>query len=190
MYANLNAKGKVDSYTRQTISKVEGSANNMSISYVAQPLDKKQQPLGDIQVPYTIKVRNGFMEWDMKSFASPGTEGLVEFEGDQMRMPTSIAPGDKLSDLHFIMTVTIGFKIKTEVAITEQECLGIEEVSVPAGTFKCHKMTQTSTATAMRRSITTKTVSWYAPGIGSVKSETFNDKGKLQTVVQLQSVEE
>jgi hypothetical protein len=190
VHANLNAKGKTESYTRQIVRKVEGGGSNMSISYIVQPLDKNQKRAGDIEVAYTVGVHNGMMEWDLKNFAAPGTEGVVQIEGDRLQIPTSIAPGDKLSDVHFTMTVNLGFKIKTEVALTEQECLAVETITVPAGTFKCYKMTQTSTATAMRRSITTKAINWYAPGIGSVKSETFDGKGKLQSIVQLQSLED
>ena len=190
VYANLNAKGKADSYTRQIVKKVEGSGSNMSISYVAQALDKNQKRLGDMEMLYTVGVRNGVMEWDLKNFAAPGTEGVVQIEGDKLLIPTSVSPGDKLKDVHFTMTVSLGFKIKTEVVLTEQECLAVENITVPAGTFKCYKMTQISTVTAMRRSITTKNLNWYAPGIGSIQSETYNDKGKLQSSIQLQSLEE
>ena len=191
VYANLNAKGKADSYTRQVIKQVEGSGNNLSISYVAQILDKNRKPIGNnpVEVPYTVTVTNGVVEWDMKSYAAPGTESLIEIEGDKLRIPSTLSPGEKLDDAKFTLTVNMGFKIRTEVSLTEQECLAIEDVTVPAGTFKCHKVTQTNAATAMRKTVTTKTVTWYAPGIGTVKSETFNDKGKLQTSTELHAIE-
>jgi hypothetical protein len=82
----------------------------------------------------------------------------------------------------------MGLKIRTEISLTDQQCLAIEDVIVPAGTFKCHKVTQTSTATVMRRTIITKTISWYAPNIGTVKSETYDDKNKLQSSIELVQV--
>jgi opacity protein-like surface antigen len=189
LYANLDAKDKVDSYTRQTIQQVEGSGNNMSITYVGQLLDKNRKPASDLEVPFTVTVNNGVVEWDMKMYAAPGTEGFIEIEGDKLRIPSSLSPGDKLDDAKFTMTLNMGFKIRTEISLTEQECLAIEDVTVPAGTFKCHKVTQTGTATVMRKTTTTKTVSWYAPGIGTVKTESYNDKGKLQSSTVLQAVE-
>ena len=189
LYANLDAKDKVDSYTRQTIQQVEGSGNNLSITYVGQLLDKNRKPASDLEVPFTVTVNNGVVEWDMKMYAAPGTEGFIEIEGDKLRIPSSLSPGDKLDDAKFTMTLNMGFKIRTEISLTEQECLAIEDVTVPAGTFKCHKVTQTGTATVMRKTTTTKTVSWYAPGIGTVKTESYNDKGKLQSSTVLQAVE-
>jgi len=56
---------------------------------------------------------------------------------------------------------------------------------VPAGTFKCHKITQTATTTVMKRKTETKTISWYALGIGTVKTETYNDKNKLDNTTEL-----
>ena len=189
VYANLDAKGKVDSYTRQTIRNVEGSGNNLSVTYVGQSLDKNRKPVSDLEVPLTVTVNNGVVEWDMKSFAAPGTEGLIEIEGDKMRLPSNLSPGDKLDDAKFTMTLNMGLKIKTDMTITNQQCLAIEDVTVPAGTFKCHKVTQTGTATVMRKTTTTKTISWYAPGIGTVKSESYNDKDKLQSSTVLEAIE-
>ena len=186
-YVNKDAKGKANSYVRQTIKTVEGSGDNFSITYVGEALDKNQKSLSDppLEVPYTVTVHNGVVEWDMKSFAAPGTEGFIEIEGDKIRIPSTLSPGDKLDDAKFTMTMNMGFKIKTEVAITGQQCLAIEDVTVAAGTFKCHKVTQTSTATVMRKTTTTKTVSWYAPGIGTVKNETYDAKDKLTGSMEL-----
>ena len=191
LYANLNAKGSAESYSRLTIQKVEGSGNNLSINYVSQALDKNRKPLNDapIEVPLKVTITNGIVEWDMKSFAAPGTEGFVEIEGGKIRIPSSLAPGDKLDDVLYTMTLNMGFKIRTEIALTEQSCLAIEDVTVPAGTFKCHKITQTSKATVMRKTVTTKTLSWYAPNIGTVKSETYDEKGKIQSSTVLQAIE-
>ena len=186
-YVQKDAKGKAESYSMLTIKNVEGSGDNMSISYVGQVLDKNRKQIGDapLEIPYTVTISNGVVEWDMKSFAAPGTEGLIEIEGDKLRIPPTLSPGDKLSDAKFTMTINMGFKIRTEVSLTDQECLAIEDVAVPAGTFKCHKVTQTSSATVMRKTSITKTVSWYAPGIGTVKSETFDSKNKLQSSQEL-----
>ena len=189
LYANIDAKGKINNYTRLTIKKVEGSGSNFSISYVGQVLDKNNNPANDIEIPYTVTVVNGVVEWDMKSFAAPGTEAFIEIEGDKIRIPSSLAPGDKLDDVRFTMTLNMGIRIRTEISLTEQQCLAIEDVTVPAGTFRCHKLTQTSSATVMRRTSITKTVSWYAAGIGTVKSETYDDKNKLQSSTVLHAIE-
>jgi len=186
-YVQKDAKGKAVSYSVLTIKNVEGSGDNMTISYVGQVLDKNRKQVSDtpLEIPYTVTISNGVVEWDMKSFAAPGTEGLIEIEGDKLKIPNSLSPGDKLDDAKFTMTVNMGFKIRTEVSLTDQECLAIEDVTVPAGTFKCHKVTQTSVATVMRKTSTTKTITWYAPNVGTVKSEVYDSKNKLQSGQEL-----
>lgn len=189
VYANLNARGRAESYTRQTIRKVEGSGDNLTINYTALPLDRNRRPVVTSGISYTVAIVNGVVEWDMRSYAATGTVGAIEIEGDNLRIPSSLAPGVKLDDVKFTLTVNLGFRIRTEMLLSEQECLAIEEITVPAGTFTCYKVTQTSAATMGRRTLTTKTITWYAPGVGSVKSETYNDKDKLQSATELQSIE-
>ena len=191
LYSNLDAKGRVESYTRQTIRNVEGSGNNLSVTYVGQALDKNRNPLSELEIPFTVTINNGVVEWDMKNFVAitPETANFIEIEGDKLRIPSTLSPGDKLNDVKYTMTLNMGIKIRTEISLTEQQCLAIEDVTVPAGTFKCHKVTQTSAATAMRRTTTTKTISWYAPNIGTVKSETYDEKGRLQSSMALHAVE-
>ena len=190
VYANLDAKGKVVSHLLQTIKDVKASGNNYTIHCVSQGLDKNRNPLSDppTEMPLIVNVSNGVVEWDMKSFAV-GTEGAIEIEGDKLQMPSTLKIGDKLKDVAFSMTINVGIQIRTEISLTDMECVGVEEVTVPAGTFKCHKVTQTINTTAMRRTLTTKTLTWYAPGIGTVKSETYDAKGSLTAKMELVAME-
>jgi len=190
LYANLDAKGKIENYTQQTVKKVEGSGSNLTISYVSQVLDKNREPIaeGIDEIPLTITIKDGVVEWDMRTFATSELNEFIEIEGDKLRIPTKLSPGDKWDDVKFTVTISMGIKIRTSMALTDQQCLAIEEITVPAGTFKCHKITQTSTATVMRRNTTTTTVTWYAEGIGMIKSETFDAKGKLQNSMMLQEL--
>jgi hypothetical protein len=69
--------------------------------------------------------------------------------------------------------------------MTDGKCLAIEEVTVPAGTFTCHKITQTATTTIMKKKVVAKTVSWYALGVGTIKTESYNEKDKLNSCTEL-----
>jgi hypothetical protein len=125
----------------------------------------------------------------MKAFGAPGTEAFIEIEGDKLRIPSNLEPGSKLDDVKFTMTLNMGFKVRTEIVLSNQECVAVEDLTVPAGTFKCYKVTQTSTATVMRKTVTTKTITWYTPNIGSVKSESYDEKNKLQSSNVLHAIE-
>ena len=203
LYAHLDKKGDINNYTRQTVTKIEGSGQNFSINYVTQLLDKNRKPIEDNpEFTFTITVINNVMELDLNNFggqianfAGALGEASVEITGDKIKLPASLKVGDKLNDARYTITVNMDFaKFTSEVAITQHECIAIEDIKVPAGAFKCYKLTHNSTATAMAntamaKTITNKTLTWYASGVGVIKSETYDSDGKLQSGMQLQSIE-
>jgi hypothetical protein len=104
-------------------------------------------------------------------------------------IPTNLQVGQTLKDANMVMSMNMGFiKMKTEVNMTDGKCLAIEDITVPAGTYKCHKVTQTAQATVMKIKSTSTTLTWYTPGIGSVKNETYDKNNKLQSSMELVSV--
>ncbi len=191
VYAQKNGKGKVESYSRQTIKDVEGAGSNMTISYVMEILDKNQKPQSDppIEVPCKVIIKDDVVILDMNQmFAGMQKDQQVKMEitGVPMELPNNMQPGQVLKDADMTMTMDMGImKMKTVMKMTDGKCLAIEDVTVPAGTFKCHKITQTVTTTVMKRDIVARSVSWYAPGVGTVKTESYDDKDKLQGSTEL-----
>ena len=191
LYEQKNAKGKTESFTKQTIKKVEGSGSNMTISYVAESLDKNRKPVSGApaEIPFKVIIKNDVVILDMNQlFAGMQKDQQFQMEitGVPMELPGNMKPGQSLKDAEVTMTIDMVFaKMKTTMKMTDGKCIAIEDVTVPAGTFKCHKVTQTVTTTVMKKNVVTRTVSWYAPGIGSVKNETYNDKDKLTNSMEL-----
>ena len=190
VYAQKNAKGKPDSYSKLTIKDVEGSGSNMTISYVTEVLDKDRKSTNPpTEVPLKMVIKDGVMILDMKEmFAGQQKDQQmqVEITGMPMEMPINMQPGQSLKDADVTMTVDMVFmKLKTTMKMTDGKCLAIEDVTVPAGTFACHKITQTVSTTIMKKNVVTRTVSWYAPGIGTVKTETYSDKDQLKGSTEL-----
>jgi len=191
IYEQKNSKGKTDSYSKLTIKNVEGSDNNMTVSYLAEILNKdmKSQFNPPLEIPLTATVKDGKVILDMKQlFVSrqKDPQAQVEISGAPMELPCDLQPGHSLKDAEATMTVDmVIMKLETKVRMTDGKCLGVENVTVPAGTFTCHKIAQTVTSTIMKKQIVSKTISWYAPGIGVVKTETYNDSEQLQDSVEL-----
>ena len=191
VYEHKNDKGKTEGFTQQTIKNVEGSGSNMTISYVAENLDKNRKPLSNpsVEIPYKVIIKDDVMTLDMNQMFTnlpQDTRAAVEITGVPMELPGDLQPGQPLKDANMAMTMDMGImKMKTEMKMTDGKCLGIEEVTVPAGTFECHKITQTVTTTIMKRPVVTRTVSWYAPGTGVVKTESYDEKDKLQSSTEL-----
>jgi len=194
VYAQKNAKGNIDGYTRMTIKNVEGSGNNMTISYVAESLNKNMKPVSNppMEIPLKVTIKDGVMILDMKEmFAGQMKDQQIKMEitGVPMELPASLQPGQSLKDAEVTMSIDLVItKMTTTVKITDVKCLAIEDVTVPAGTFTCHKVTQTSSTTVMKKTVTGRTVTWYAPGIGTVKNETYDGKDKLTGSMELVEV--
>jgi len=190
VYAQKNAKGNPESYSKTTINNVEGSGNNMTISYTTQILDKNKKPSNPpVEVPLKVVIKNGVMILDMKGmFAGQQKDQQIKMEitGAPMELPVNMQPGQPLKDADVTMSMDMGImKLKTTMKMTDGKCLAIEDVTTPAGTFTCHKISQTVSTSVMGKTVTSRTVSWYAPGIGAVKTETYNDKDKLQGSTEL-----
>ena len=119
----------------------------------------------------TMEVRNGNAMISM----GQGDIDLTATDPELLRIPNKLAVGYKLPLGEMIVDLG-GFRVKS--TITENEVVAREEITTPAGTFKCYVVQQTSEGRVMgiKSSSTIKT--WYARGIGQVKMETYS-KGDL-----------
>lgn len=67
--------------------------------------------------------------------------------------------------------------------------MGKERITVPAGTFDCWKVSETVEYTMRGKSQAHFTrLTWYADGIGEVRSEDLDDAGDVIREVELVSV--
>jgi len=185
-----NEKGKTKGYSQLTIKNVEGSGNNMTITYGVQILDKdKKAPNPPFEAQCKVIVQNGVTILDMSQmFSGMQKDQTIKMEitGMPMELPGDMQPGQSLKDANMTMSIDLGFtKMNTTMTMTNGKCLAIEDVTVPGGTFKCYKITQTVSTTIMGKTVVSTTLSWYAPGIGTVKSETYNSKDQLQSSQEL-----
>ena len=191
VYAHKNAKGQVESHTRQTVKNVEGSGGNMTISYAVEALDKNQKSVSDppIEMSCTVVVKDYviFMDMNQMFLGQLSDMGLkMEVTGVPMELPGNMQPGQTLKDANMSMSIDMGImKMRTDIKMTDGKCLAIEETTVPAGTFTCYKVTQTVTTTVMRRDVVSTTVTWYVPGVGTIKTESYDNRNRLSGSTEL-----
>ena len=69
---------------------------------------------------------------------------------------------------------TMNFKI------TERKVEAQESITTAAGTFECYKLSQKTNTKISFMDKTYTSIAWYAPEIGSVRSETYSESGKLE----------
>jgi len=183
-YANKDARGNIESYTILTIKDVKGSGRNMTITYGAKTLDKDRKPSKDApdEQVFQVVIKDNVVIFDMNQMipAQMKEQGVkMDITGTPMELPNNLQPGQALKDSVLTMTMDLGIMKMSSTVKSEGKCVAIEDVRVPAGRFKCHKINQKITTTAMGTNAVTTALTWYAPNIGTVKTETYDDKNKL-----------
>jgi type 1 fimbria pilin len=103
-----------------------------------------------------------------------------------MVTPYKLKEGDILPDVNCDIKVSF---IKINCKITNRKCLGFETITVPAGTFNCRKISQTTTVKAMGKSEINTSIEWEAEGIGTVRNEVYDKKSNLVSYSELTKIE-
>ena len=188
VFVSKDAKGKITSQTRNTIKNITGDKNAFAIEYESESLDDKGKPVNQDQpliFNFRVVIKDGLMYLDMKGLfgTMEGIDG-VQASGTAVKIPSNLSVGQSLDNAK--ASVKIGF-INCVVIITEGKCLAIEDVTVEAGTFRCYKVSQKTNITTMGIKTEGTTVTWYAKGVGAVKTESYDKNGKLQSTQELKS---
>jgi hypothetical protein len=79
--------------------------------------------------------------------------------------------------------------IKLNMNITDRSVVTSEVVKTPAGSFDCMKIVQTTSMDGLGKS-TYESASWYAKGVGMVRTENYDKKGELDTYTELTSLKQ
>ena len=175
-YVLKDAKGAVTSYTKSVVTAIEATdAKNFTVTYSSEVFDKNHKSLA-APVASTITVKDGAVE------TTPIMEG-VEIEGTLPAYPAELSVG-QVMEYSFSMK-TMGIKSTTSGKNT---VVAKESVTTPAGTFDCFKVEGETSSKALMSTTKIKTTSWIAAGVGTVKAEIYDGKGKLQSSQELTSL--
>jgi len=182
---NYDKKDKLTSITRYTVLEKEVyGENNVKVKVQLKAYDKKDEETMEGQLEMLCE--DGVYYVDMKDYINPESMGIEDMEdmeitvdANNMEMPANPEVGQTLNDGYIKMSFgASGVSVMNiTVNITNRTVEAIEDITTPAGTFNCVKISQDiETKTFMKN--TAKSVEWYAKNIGAVRSETFNNKGK------------
>lgn len=182
--SNYNKKEKLTGVSLYETVSEEHTGNKTIWVLKFKAVDKK----GEETMPEsstTIVCENGVFKMDMSEFIPKETlQGMkdmeVEMESTDLNFPTIKDVNSELKDGTIKITAfSSGVKIMTvDMTITDRVIEGIETVETEAGSFECLKITQNTLVDMGIMKRTMKSTSWFLPGFGVVKSESFNKKGK------------
>lgn len=108
-------------------------------------------------------------------------DASVSVTGDKIIYPKKLSTGSSLPDASIEIKMEMQgmpFPFKSNVKVMNRKVVGEEDITVPAGTFKCWKITY-DVEYKILVGFKGKATEWISPGKGFIKSEAYNKNGKL-----------
>lgn len=100
----------------------------------------------------------------------------LKFKGDNaFSLSNEAKAGASIPDRSYSVIQNM---LKNEVTISGASYLGTEKVSTTAGKFDCLKISYLKRTKIVLKSTTWRVTEWYAEGVGLVKSESYDTKGR------------
>lgn len=195
-YQNYDAKDKSTGRHEISVHSFFETSGGFIARLKSTIYDKKGKELFNSELEY--KCEDGIMYVDMNRFVS--TEQLQAFgayemqmESENLEIPNQLEPGMELGDGSITITASNSpISMTMNVTISNRKVEAEEEIEVPAGTYNAFKFTSdTGTRIKMGMSIERnyKSVQWYAEDVGMIRSESYDDRGRLQGYSVLSSIE-
>ena len=180
---NYDAKGKLTGTSQQTILSVDQIPGGLSLKVKSESLDSKDK----LQYSQELGMRceNGVFYMDMKNFLDPNTmsgfkDMEVSVDGIDLEYPSVLQIGQTLKDGDIQMKFMSGGMsiMSMSVRMYNRKVEALENITTPAGTFECYKLTYDMEIKSMIK-MNVKATQWVARNVGAVKTESFDKNGKL-----------
>jgi len=150
----------------------------------------------------TYKCEGDKVYMDMKAFFANNFSGLaskggmeMEIEDAYLSFPSTMKVGDELEGTKFKITAKKDGKplMVTTNDIKDRKVLATEKITTPAGSWNCLKISETSVVTSsmMGKELSareTKTIYWFATGVGVIRNDNYDKDGKLTMQTDLISL--
>lgn len=194
-YRHFDEKGKDKSLAKQKITSLETEGNKNTVNIEAEIENNKKKKSKDedkIIAKFAMTCEGDKLTLGIESMISPQMQEQfkdmeIEISGTPMTLPSKMQVGDQLEDANVKIAVKMGevSMFGTTVNIIERKVEAEETITTPAGTFQCIRLSSVIETKMGFIQRTGRNVEWFAQGVGMVKSETYNKKGKLEATSEL-----
>ncbi len=170
--------------TTLEIGEVEQDGSCTLVNYTITLRKANGQPMFGGAAPMTARIEKNGDTWTDLGGAVKGMlknmfpTTKLKGSGDAAIMPANLHPGDSLPEAHCCVMAGIA---KLTIDVTERSVLREETITTPAGTFKCMVARQHKVENAPLHHADNWSDSWYAPGVGYVRHDTYDKKMVLLT---------
>lgn len=186
---NFNQRDRLQSTQEIRVRQVETDGESIIATMDSRFFDQRgrEQHEGSFRVICT----GNQMMVDVQSLLDPnmmeGFQGMeVQVEGNHIILPSGMQAGQSLPDAELQMKVTTGGVTFADIkfTISNRKVESREKVEVPAGSFDSYKLSyetfmETRTMGIPIR-VSGRVVEYHAPGIGAVRTETYDSRDRLQ----------
>lgn len=189
-HTHYDAKGKVTTVSTSTIDLIEAIDKGYKAQVRRSLVDDKGKVVSVGE--YSVRCLNGVIHMDVNSMLNPSmTEAYQSMEmtllGDGFQIPENLSVGQELPKGNTINEVTSkGLPIMTmNFEVLDRKVEARENISTPIGHYDCYKIRETINTQAMFLTRSFTSVSWYSKHVGLVRQETYDQKGKLSSWMEL-----
>ena len=192
-------KGKETSKVHQKVleAKKQGNVQEVRVQNRLEAKDQEDIPDSLLVQEFTLRCENGKFNVNWDSYIDKNMlnayQGMdVEINTDEMFIPSDLKAGQTFPDATATITVrNSGIKlVSITIKVTERKVEGFEKITTPAGTFDCAKISSVTESKIMFKTIKVKTTEWIAEGVGIVKTENYDKKGKLESYSLITEIKE
>lgn len=185
----FNAKDKPGGTIRYDVLDVTQEGGKKILSVQAEMRDDKKEEIMSTS-NYKVACDGDNIYIDMSAYFNQQQlqaykEMDMSLEAEDFVLPAGMGPGTALKDARATIKVSNEGKNITTMSIhsSGKKVTGEENITVPAGTFDCLKiegvfLSEIETF-GIPIKINLRSVEWYSKGVGLVRSESYNKKGKL-----------
>ncbi len=187
-------KDKVSTVLKYQVEKSTPTTNGIDVFFSNQTYDNKGKLV--VKGDFDMQCKDGQIYADVRNIASdiaPAADAEVSITGDKLTYPHNLTAGQKLDDVNCQIKQTMsgsGMTLLTvTMNITNRKVEGFETITTPAGTFECVKISydyDTKVAFVKKQG---RSVEYLAKGVGLVKVESFDKKGKKESSQLLTKLE-
>jgi hypothetical protein len=139
------------------------------------------------ETDYQVNCSGDVVSIDFKSMMSQ--HSLKQFEnletevtGTNLDLPNNLSVGQELPDASMNIKINMsGINMETAININNRKVIGKEDVTTPAGTFNCYVISYSTDLSTMGMNQSSNAKQWITEGVGMVKQEDYNKKGKISS---------
>lgn len=180
---NYNQKDKITGISRQKIVGIEKAGNMITATIKNEYYDSKDQLTFENDMEVSCK--DGIFYLDMNNYlnsdAMAGFKDMeMEIKGENLQFPSNLKVGDKLNDGTITISFdTPGMAMTMSTVVKNRVVEAFENITTPAGTFKCYKISYDIESKVIMANVSGKAVQWFSENVGMVRTESYDKNGKL-----------